>query len=147
MFRFIKRLSCKKNNIVKKITKNGYFDKLYGLVYPIIQVSKKVYRAGFPVPEHIFDTLRAVRVHDFVKASCKGQEIELVSFKPSITDWLDEGDIADVLIEMSPDVDIVTKGTGIVTGDSTPPGGGCFVNDYEAKALILQESFFNLIII
>lgn len=124
--------------------------KLNGRKRAIRQSRYKVHRFSVLLPEFMIDILRTVWLHDYVKITCLGIESEIFEFNMNDPDWLDHGDLADVTFEILSDNIVTSKGTGIVTGDGSPPGGGCFMTTYEAEGQVVsgdQEYSGNYIII
>lgn len=96
-----------------------------GYYYAEKQLSEKTYRFTFVAPEYLCDALRLVRLTDYVTVTDQfGYEYHADKFLMT-PKWLNDGDLASVVVEFQTDTIVKKIGRGAVTGDYAD-----FNNDY-----------------
>lgn len=97
--------------------------KLDGFQFVEKQISEKVYKFMFLAPEYLCDSMRLIRMHDFVEITSKGDTYNVDTFLIT-PKWLDQGDLASVETEFQCDTIIKKIGRGVV------PANIDFNNDF-----------------
>ncbi len=72
--------------------RDGYF-------FPSKQISEKIYNFTFIAPEYMTDVIRLIRLHDNIRVSDKDKTYRCDQFLPTVN-WLEQGDLASINIEM-----------------------------------------------
>ncbi len=80
-----------------------------GLNFPLQQISFKLNKFVAVLPEFMMDGMRLIRNHDNVEIT-EGSKVYVVDeFKMENPDWLDRGDLGEVLFEFKTDTVVVTN--------------------------------------
>ena len=96
-----------------------------GYYYPEKQISEKTYRFTFIAPEYMCDALRLVRLSDYATITDQfGYEYHADRFLMT-PKWLNDGDLASVVVEFQTDTVVKNVGIGYLKGDYAD-----FNNDY-----------------
>ena len=113
-----------------------------GIVMPVRQIRKKVYRFEYIGPESIIDALSVIELHDVkMVIDQNGQNFEAIEFEMSDPEWFAQGNQAAVTITMITEkvvvpvyADVALSGTCEVAAGTCIPPTGSF---YLAKSHIL----------
>lgn len=110
-----------------------------GYNFPIQQISYKLFRFEFKAPEYLIDALRVIRMHDFVKVIWEGVEYQVDEFLME-PEWMEWGDIANVVCEFKTDTVVSVNGRGVTDATGEPAAGSCTNADYLPVAYIVENS-------
>lgn len=99
--------------------------KREGFVFPIQQISYKLYKFEFLGPEYLFDAIRVIRMHDNIEISQNNNFYDVDELLMISPKWENEGDIGIVNIEFKTDTVVVVNGRAFDSVDYAGVNGNC----------------------
>lgn len=87
-----------------------------GYTFPVVQISKKIYRFSFWASEYLLDVMRLIRMADNIVIMKDGRTYDKIDSFLLTPDWEKEGDIASVDVEFTTDTVAKKNGNTYVIG-------------------------------
>jgi hypothetical protein len=107
---------------------------------PVQQISFKRHVFAVPLPEHLIDAARAIRLHDEVRITWRGREYDVDSFLMEDPSWEAHGDLAEVVFEFRTDTTVTVNARGHGGSFYGVEPGGCISTSYRAIAEVVTGS-------